>query len=142
MVRLPNQLNSTAGQGFNDIFKGKKQSANLINTIGSLSSTETFYPGNLKSNTQRNSKMSRNLLPLTAQDQNRLSNHDTSRNLTEIKTKQGSSISKISLLATKAEQVKMYNSEARKVQISERKSYQREIMQKYEKIFAQDVAKM
>jgi len=86
--------------------------------------------------------MSRNLLPLTAQDQNRLSNHDTSRNLTEIKTKQGSSISKISLLATKAEQVKMYNSEARKVQISERKSYQREIMQKYEKIFAQDVAKM
>ena len=67
-------------------------------------------------------------MPLTAPDNNRLSNHDTSKGLTEKKTKQNCSISKISLLATKAEHVRAYNSEARKVQKSERKNYQREIM--------------
>lgn len=55
---------------------------------------------------------------------------------------QHSSISKISLLAAKEEKLKQYNVEARKVQKQVKQDFHREIMEKYEIIFAKDVKQM
>ena len=52
------------------------------------------------------------------------------------------STSKISLLASKQEEIRQFNVDARKVQKTERSSYQQEIKARYEKLFAKDVRKI